>query len=326
MAETSNKSTGIGIVQHSYTEAWKPNSGAKFSNALTFLEYAHSMGAAGVQIAIKPEEQPNAGRIRERAEELGVYFEGNLTLPKSEAETELFTEQVKAAVAAGATVARAACLMGRRYETFKSLEEFKAFRETSEQALRRAEPILKANKLKLGVENHKDWLIAEQVEILKKLSSEWIGGCVDTGNGLALIEGPFELITALGPLVFTSHLKDMGVQEYEEGFLLSEVPLGDGFLPIAQLVEMLRTANPAVRLNLEMITRDPLKIPCLTEQYWKTFEKPKAARLAFGWKNIKSNPSPSLPRTTGLSPAERLAFEDENVRKSLKWAAEKLKS
>ena len=37
----------IGIGQHSYSVAtWRGDSGAKFSNALTFLEYAQSIGAA----------------------------------------------------------------------------------------------------------------------------------------------------------------------------------------------------------------------------------------------------------------------------------------
>ena len=82
----SPKISAIGIGQHSYTEAWKPNSGAKFHNALTFLEYAHSIGAAGVQVGIKLDERPNAAKIRARAEELNAYFEGNVTLPKTDAD------------------------------------------------------------------------------------------------------------------------------------------------------------------------------------------------------------------------------------------------
>ena len=37
-----------------------------------------------------------------------------------------------------------------------------------------------------------------------------------------------EVVEALAPRAFTTHFKDMALEEYEQGFLLSEVPLGTG--------------------------------------------------------------------------------------------------
>lgn len=317
----------VGIGQHSYgSDAWKAGPGAKFTNALSFLEYAHSIGAAGVQVAIKPDEQPAADRIRKRSEELGVYFEGNVVLPKNDSETAAFDAHIQAVKTAGGSVARTACLSGRRYETFKTLADFQSFRKTSFDALTRAEPVLRKHKIKLAVENHKDWLVPEQIDILKRLSSEWIGALIDTGNSISLLENPYEVIDGLAPYAFSSHLKDMAVCEYQDGFLLSEVPLGTGFLDIPKIISQLQKANPSIRLNLEMITRDPLKIPCLTDGYYVTFDHPKASRLAATLASVKANACGNLPKTTGLSPAERLAFEDENVRKSIAWASSHLKT
>jgi 3-oxoisoapionate decarboxylase len=309
----------LGIVQHSYTESWKPNSGAKFHNALTFLQYAQSIGAAGVQVAIKPDEHPHAQKIRARAEELNAYFEGNLSLPKTDRDIPLFEANLKAAVAAGATIARTACLSGRRYETFKSAAEFRDFKTTSIKYLTAVEPVLKKHKVKLAFENHKDWLIPEQIEILRHLSSEWIGATVDFGNSIALLENPYEVVEALASFALSTHIKDMGVSEYENGFLLSEVVLGGGFLDIPKMIATLRKANPKIRLNLEMITRDPLEIPCLTEKYYATFESPKASRLAETVAMVKANAASKLPRASGLSSVQRMSFEDQNVRDCLKW-------
>ena len=36
----------------------------------------------------------------------------------------------------------------------------------------------------------------------------------------------------------------MGVEEYADGFLLSEVPLGEGILDLKGMVAALRKANP----------------------------------------------------------------------------------
>ena len=311
----------IGIGQHSYGVAtWRADSGAKFNNALTFLEYAHSIGAIGVQVAIRPDEQPHAAKIRARCEELNCYFEGNVTLPKTDAEIPTFENHIVAIKTAGATIARTACLSGRRYETFKSLAEFNDFKSTSIKAIARAEPILRKHKIKLAIENHKDWLAEEHVAILRQFNSEWIGALIDTGNNFALLENLDELINALSPFLLSCHLKDMGVQEFEQGFLLSEVPLSAGFLNIPDIVARLRKANPKIRLNLEMMTRDPLKIPCLTDAYYSTFQTLKASRLAEMIDTVKTHNCPKLPQTTGLTNPQRLAFEDENVRACLKWA------
>jgi len=315
----------IGVGQHSYNpETWKPNSGAKFHNALTFLEYAHSIGAAGVQVAINASERPDAAKIRARAEELKAYFEGNVSLPKNDADLADFESHIAAIKTSGGQIARTACLGGRRYETFKTFAEFKDFKASSIKSLARAEPILRKHKIKLAIENHKDFFVEEQVALLRQFNSEWVGATIDTGNSFALLENPYEVIEALSPFAFSSHLKNMAVQEYADGFLLSEVPLGAGFLDIPRIVAMLRKANPQIHFPLEMITRDPLKIPCLTQAYYATFENPKASRLAEILASVKAHSAANLPHATGLTPAQRLKFEDENVRKSVAWAKEHL--
>lgn len=309
----------IGIGQHSYSESWKPNSGAEFGNALTFLEHAHAIGAKGVQVVIKTDEQPHAAKIRVRAEELGMWFEGNVVLPKSEADIPAFEAHLAAIRTAGGTIARTACLSGRRYETFKTLAEFREFKTNAQAWLTRGEPLLRKHKIKLALENHKDWLAPEHVEILRKFSSEWIGALVDTGNSIALLENPYAVIEALAPFALSSHLKDMAVRECDEGFLLSEVPLGGGFLDIPRVVGMLRKANPAIRLNLEMITRDPLRVPCLAAAYYDTFDAAQGSSLAATLASVKAHASENAPRITGLSAAQRVRFEDENVRKCVAW-------
>jgi hypothetical protein len=42
-----------------------------------------------------------------------------------------------------------------------------------------AEPILRKHKVKLAVENHKDWRAPELASALKQLNSEWIGVTLD---------------------------------------------------------------------------------------------------------------------------------------------------
>ena len=307
---------------HSYGFAWKAardgRGEARFTGALSFLEYAHAIGAAGVQAVIRADESDVAPRLRARAQELGAFFEGQLSLPKDRLGLERFESEVKVIRLAGASIARTTVLGTRRYETFKSAQEFHDFKTHAPATIALVEPILRRHQLRLAIENHKDWLAPELSELLRKLSSEWVGACVDTGNSIALLEDPYEVIEALAPFALTSHIKDMGVQESSGGFLLSEVPIGDGFLDLTRMIGTLRRANPHIALNLEMITRDPLTVPCLTPAYWATFGEMKAAQLAQALGRVKQFQSvPALPRTTGLSPAQQLELEDSHVRRCL---------
>jgi len=89
----------------------------------------------------------------------------------------------------------------------------------------------------------------------------------------------------------------MAVQEYEEGFLLSEVPLGEGFLDLKKMVAILQKANPTIQFNLEMITRDTLKIPCLTPKYWATMETRRRRNWPLRWRWFAATPQSSHCRT-----------------------------
>jgi len=319
----------LGVCGYSYNLHWKAaregHPKARFKDAVEFLEYCHQLGAGGVQVAIGSRGADYIARLRARAGALGMYLEGELSLPKEESDAGRFESEIRAASEAGARVVRTAMLGGRRYETFDSAEAYRRFVEKSWQSLTLAEPVLKKHRVRLAIENHKDRRVSELLDLLKRISSEYVGVCVDTGNNIALLEDPMEVVEMLAPFAFSTHLKDMAVQEYEEGFLLSEVPLGEGFLDLKKMVALLQQANPKIQFNLEMITRDPLEVPCLTRKYWATMENVTAIQVAAALTMVRRNATKKpLPHTSGLDLEEQLALEDRNVTASLIYAREHL--
>lgn len=157
--------------------------------------------------------------------------------------------------------------------------------------------------------------------LFRQYSSEYFGACIDFGNNLSLLDSPMELIEALAPYVVNTHIKDMAVEEYADGFLLSEVPLGTGIIDLPKAIALLRAKRPQVKFSLDMLTRDPLKIPCLTEKYWLTFPARPALHLARTLATVKANkPKQPLPRVTGLSRDEALALEARILDQCLAWA------
>jgi len=185
--------------------------------------------------------------------------------------------------------------------------------------------VLRKHRLTLAVENHKDLTADEQVAVMRKIASEWVGVLVDTGNNLALLEDPNETIAALAPFAKSVHLKDMAVQPYADGFLLSEVVLGEGLVDLKRITAALTKANPQIVFNLEMATRDPLRVPCLTDNYWITFPERKATHLAAAMERVKSNPPKhAVPKVSGKPVDVVLAEEEANNRECLKWMREHL--
>src|SRR5437016_1068350 len=319
----------LGICSYSYNLHWRAaregHPKARFKDPLEFLEHCRQLGAGGVQIAIGSRDSAYTARLRAKAEASGMYLEGELSLPKENSDVDRFAAEIRVAREAGAHVVRTAMLGGRRYETFDTAEAFRRFTETSWQSLTLAEPLLKKHRLRLAVENHKDRRARELVDLLKRISSEYVGVCLDTGNNIALLEDPMFVVEALAPFAFSTHLKDMAVQEYTDGFLLSEVPLGEGFLDLKKMIAILQKANPEIQFNLEMITRDPLKIPCLTPKYWATMEETTATQVAAALNMVRRNVAKKpLPQTSGLTLEEQLLLEERNVAASLAYARERL--
>ena len=164
-------------------------------------------------------------------------------------------------------------------------------------------------------------LWAQARSLADELARRNLGACVDFGNNVSLLEDPLATTETLAPFAVTTHLKDMAVRPYERGFELSEVPLGEGFLPLARIVDVLRRAKPGLHFCLEMITRDPLKVPYRDDVYWVTYGRRDPARVAAFEKAVLSKASAApLPRITGLSPEAMQAAEDDNVRKCAAYA------
>jgi sugar phosphate isomerase/epimerase len=319
----------LGVVIHSYMIRSAADRGRgdrpPFSDPINFLEYCGKLGAGGVQVSIGVRDKDYIARLRSRMESSGMFLEGSVRLPQNPGDVDRFASEVKTARAAGVTVLRSAILSGRRYETFNTAAEFQRFSDQAYKSLGLAEPVVARQEMRLAVENHKDWRADELIDLLKRLSSQYVGVCIDTGNSIALLEEPMAVVEAYAPWAFSTHLKDMGVAEYEDGFLLSEVPFGAGFLDMKRIIEVLRRARPEVRFNVEMITRDPLKVPCLTRKYWATFEMLPGRHLADTLAMVRRHASKQpLPRISHLPQEKRLDVEDQNVRACLAYAWEHL--
>jgi sugar phosphate isomerase/epimerase len=344
-AKTPAARERLGVCSDSYALARAPaakQANAPVRDARRFLEYCHLLGAGGIQINVSPKVSGGLAGLRSQAEVYGMYVEGQVSRPVREADLPRFESDVRAAKEAGAEVLRTTLIGSRRYEAFGSAADFERALRQAWQSLTLAEPVVKKHRMRLAIENHKDFRVPELLDLVKRISSEHVGICVDLHNSIALLEEPMAVVAAYAPWAASVHLKDAALKEYEEGFLLADVPLGDGLLDLPAMVATLRKAAPKVHFSLEMMTRDPLKVPCLTPKYWATMATVPGSDLArtltlvrsrtgvspvasrTGVSPVAKTPTTPLPSMAGLSPEQRLKLEDDNVRKCLAYAQSRL--
>ena len=321
--------TGMGLVAYDCgirrRMLQQQNADFDLFEPLTFLKHCHQLGAGGMQAGLGVPEATAVRQLRDYAEQHSLFIDAIVSPPKDSADVDRFEAEIRTAAEAGALAVRTVIMPGRRYEQFGSLPEVREFEARGKRMLELAAPVVEKHRMPLAVENHKDQRNDERVALFEQIASEFVGACVDTGNSFALCEDAIETIRVLAPWAKTVHLKDQAVQESDDGFLFGDIPLGQGCLDLKRMVAILQEAQPGIRFALELITRDPLKVPCLTEEYWRTMPHVPGGDLARTLRYVRGHRSESLQQVSSLPPADQLALEDANVAASLKYAGETLR-
>jgi sugar phosphate isomerase/epimerase len=288
------------------------------------IEHCHNIGLGGVQTSLPPSlDAESLKAFRARIEGYNFHLVLDPGIPQPGGDLAAFEAKVKAIKEVGATAMHAA-MTNRRYEDFDSFAPWKQMFDRNQKQIEAILPILEKYKIPMAIENHKGWRSPEQAAWMKRVGSEYVGVCLDFGNNVSLCEHPMDTLNNLLPYTVFAHIKDMAVQEYEEGFLLSEVALGDGFLDLKQMVQILRKKNPNMIFDLEMITRDPLKIPIYNPKYWGSFDDPSSPLpgrdLAKVMNEVRKKPKKPLPSMAGLTPEQQLKAEDDYNNQCIAYA------
>ena len=290
-----------------------------------FLELCREFGTDGAQMdfgMVTSDDAPYLRRIRESLERRGMFLEFIVGSSALE-DLDQMDRIGRVAQALGVTRLRVACLSGRRYEDFQDKETWDAFAARWRAALPRTEPVLRRHKLAMGIENHKDWLTDELVDILRGIGSPHVGACVDFGNNLAFLEDPLETVEKLAPFAVTTHVKDNVLVPAPSGFLLGDVAVGEGVLPVERMVGALRRHRKDIPLVLEVITRDALVVPYREDRFWVTRgRRDDAAVGRFASRFVK--PAAPPVKISDLGEEAALAAENENLRRSVAYARQRL--
>ncbi len=321
--------TGMGLVIYNCNLRRKcmakQNPDVDLFQPLTFLKHCYALGAGGMQANLGVMNSREIEQLLSFAEKHELFVDAIISPPTNDGDVARFDAEIRTARDVGVQAVRTTIIPGRRYERFKSLEDFREFEARGRKMLELAAPVVEKHRVPFAVENHKDQRLDERIALFKHLDSEYIGACLDTGNSFALLDGAYEPVEALAPYAFTVHLKDQSLRQYKDGFLLGDIPLGQGSFDLRRMLTIIRNARPDVKFSLELITRDALEVPCLTEEYYATMPEARASDLARTMKFVSEHSTTELQQVSALPLEKQVELEDANVAASIQFAREELK-
>lgn len=290
------------------------------------VQYAHEKGLGAAHTRLPKDLDPaKIKKLRDQIDNYDMRLTVGVRSPLTEGDLPRYEAEVKAVSEMdGRVVCVHDSFSGRRYEQFKSATEYHEFFAKCKTAVQRGEKILRKYKMPLAIENHKGWRSDELVAWVKSTGSEYVGVGLDMVNNVSLIESPEQTVETLAPYALFVSFRDIAVDFYDEGLLLSEVPLGEGHYDLPAFVKKVQARKPDMLFQLEIITRDPLKVPIFTSDYWKVYDEnspvpPQDLARLVAW--VRAHPPKHpLPSVAGLSAEERLALEDTYNQRSIDYA------
>jgi 3-oxoisoapionate decarboxylase len=128
---------------------------------------------------------------------------------------------------------------------------------------------------RLAIENHQDFTSAELAGFCEAYRG--VGITFDTGNTFPVGEAPLDFARRVAPHIVHVHLKDYRVQFTDLGFRLVRCAIGEGAVPLAEMLPMLTAAKTAV---LEPGALEARHIRLFTPDWWTGYPPRRAEALA----------------------------------------------
>jgi 3-oxoisoapionate decarboxylase len=255
-----------------------------------FLAIADEIGAGVIEIHdpwLRELDAAGLAALKERLDALGAIPVVSAALEWTPTERSL-----EIAVAIGARVVR----MGISPVLCGDRNAFGAGRWAQQIATIRAElariaPIASSMGLTLGIENHQDFGSAELVSFCEE-AGESVGITIDTGNAFPVAEAPLDFARTVAPRVRHVHLKDYRVQFTDEGYRLVRCAIGDGAVPVREVLDVLLEQGRDLTASLEPGALEARHVRLFTPDWWRGYAPKDARDLARALRAARVNQLP----------------------------------
>jgi sugar phosphate isomerase/epimerase len=149
-------------------------------------------------------------------------------------------------------------------------EDFQPNLEEIKQTIENAVPMLEKNKIVLVIENHDRFKAQDFVKMVEGAGSEFVAICLDSVNSMGAGEGLETVIGKLAPLTANLHVKEFLVQRvsHKMGFVIEGCPLGEGMLPLTELIKLMPERCQSAILEQWTPPEDCIEATINKEAFW----------------------------------------------------------
>jgi sugar phosphate isomerase/epimerase len=109
----------------------------------------------------------------------------------------------------------------------------------------------KGMNVRLALENHATLSSEEILYILKAVSDDFLGACLDTMNSMVMMEHPLKTVEMLAPYAISVHLKDFRIEKNPRDHRIIGTPLGEGFVDFQILKQYNLNPNLFIELYID---------------------------------------------------------------------------
>jgi sugar phosphate isomerase/epimerase len=273
---------GVGVCAFSFQKLRRPEAAAAHGLPCPgafegIIDLAVQYGLAGVEAPLPADTSlDEAQRLGERARSAGV----RPVLAGGMAASAPLEALIPLAAALGARTLRltiSSLLEGDRRAV--GLAGWEEMRAAAARRLREVRPLAEAHNVAMAVENHQDADSDDLLWLCETVGGEHIGVNLDTGNPLAVGEGPVEFAERIAPFLKNVHLKDYRMHRTPSGYRLVRCPIGEGVVDFPALFHLFQTAAPQATRNIELGATRARHIRLLENEYWAHFPSRPASRL-----------------------------------------------
>lgn len=158
-------------------------------------------------------------------------------------------------------------------------EKWTALLQSIHEGLSKYAPMAEAEGRILAIENHQDFGSAELASFCQRFGPA-MGITLDTGNTFPVGEAPIDFVRRVAPLVRHVHLKDYRVQFTSEGYRLIRCAIGDGAVPIAEILAEIGKHHSPINAVLEPGALEARHIRFLDPTWWNGYPPQSAKDFA----------------------------------------------
>jgi sugar phosphate isomerase/epimerase len=274
-----------------------------------FIALARDLGARCIELDdrwLRPLAPGALAELREQLAALGMTPICSSALTRQPGET--LDEPIRCAAAVGASIIRLGLtpvLEGARATWGARWDEMAAHARST---LIREVPRVGDAGLIVAIENHQDFG-SEELVAMAEAAGDHAGIVVDTGNPFSVAEDPVAFTRRVAPRVRHVHLKDYRAQFTDEGYRLIRCAIGDGCVPLTEMVAVLAEHHASLTASIEPGALEARHIRAFAPDWWRGYPPRDAAEFVTAVDRLRHR---SLARDDDYrTPWERNAPGDE---------------